>query len=61
MGTSSALELTFLGHQSWHISDGDAVVLLDPILTPQFGAAGWSSRFGHRALWTSRRCRRRTR
>jgi L-ascorbate metabolism protein UlaG (beta-lactamase superfamily) len=40
MPTSAALELTFLGHQSWHISDGDTVVLLDPILTPAFGA-GW--------------------
>lgn len=38
MPTSEGLELTFLGHQSWHISDGDAVVLLDPILTPAFGA-----------------------
>ncbi|WP_052914770.1 MBL fold metallo-hydrolase [Protofrankia coriariae] len=35
---STGLELTFLGHQSWHISDGTAVVLLDPILTPAFGA-----------------------
>lgn len=38
MPTSAVLELTFLGHQTWHISDGDAVVLLDPILTPAFGA-----------------------
>jgi L-ascorbate metabolism protein UlaG (beta-lactamase superfamily) len=38
MPTSKGLELTFLGHQTWHIGDGDAVVLLDPILTPAFGA-----------------------
>lgn len=25
MPTSAALELTFVGHQTWHISDGDAV------------------------------------
>lgn len=39
MPKADALELTFLGHQTWHISDGDAVVLLDPILEPAFGAS----------------------
>ncbi|HMH91574.1 MAG TPA: MBL fold metallo-hydrolase [Streptosporangiaceae bacterium] len=34
----AALELTFLGHQTWHISDGIDAVLLDPILKPAFGA-----------------------
>lgn len=32
------VELTFLGHQSWHIRSGDSVVLVDPILTRAFGA-----------------------
>ncbi|MFE5710139.1 MBL fold metallo-hydrolase [Streptomyces sp. NPDC056501] len=32
------LELTFLGHQTWHITDGLSSVLLDPILAPAFGA-----------------------
>jgi L-ascorbate metabolism protein UlaG (beta-lactamase superfamily) len=39
MASPAALELTFLGHQTWHISDGTTVVLLDPILTPGFGAS----------------------
>ncbi|MBO2461549.1 MBL fold metallo-hydrolase [Actinomadura violacea] len=34
----SDLELTFLGHQTWHIATGNATVLLDPILKPAFGA-----------------------
>lgn len=32
------LHLTFLGHQTWHISDGHHTVLLDPILKRGFGA-----------------------
>lgn len=39
MPKADFLELTFLGHQTWHISDGDAAVLLDPILEPAFGAS----------------------
>ncbi|MCQ4045785.1 MBL fold metallo-hydrolase [Streptantibioticus rubrisoli] len=35
---SADLHLTFLGHQTWHISDGHTVVLLDPILDTAFGA-----------------------
>ena len=34
----AGLELTFLGHQTWHITDGLSSVLLDPILAPAFGA-----------------------
>ena len=33
------LRLTFLGHQTWHISDGASTVLLDPILERAFGAS----------------------
>lgn len=33
------LRLTFLGHQTWHISDGTSTVLLDPILERAFGAS----------------------
>ncbi|MCC2275971.1 MBL fold metallo-hydrolase [Streptomyces sp. ET3-23] len=36
---TTCLELTFVGHQTWHITDGDTVVLLDPILAPAFGAS----------------------
>ncbi|MGH3771448.1 MAG: MBL fold metallo-hydrolase [Pseudonocardiaceae bacterium] len=39
MPEAQTLELTFLGHQSWHIRAGDAVVLLDPILQLAFGAS----------------------
>ena len=35
----AALHMTFLGHQTWHISDGQVSVLLDPILKPMFGLA----------------------
>lgn len=35
---ASDLELTFLGHQTWHIAGGGGAVLLDPILEPAFGA-----------------------
>lgn len=35
---ASDLHLTFCGHQTWHISTDAATVLLDPILTPAFGA-----------------------
>ncbi|MDJ0344027.1 MBL fold metallo-hydrolase [Streptomyces sp. H10-C2] len=30
MAASTHLELTFLGHQTWHITDGQSTVLLDP-------------------------------
>ncbi|MEU1628733.1 MBL fold metallo-hydrolase [Streptomyces sp. NPDC020096] len=46
---SSGLHLTFLGHQTWHISDGHTVVLLDPILDTVFGAG--DLRF---AIWPPR-------
>ncbi|WP_018637377.1 MBL fold metallo-hydrolase [Parafrankia elaeagni] len=36
--SAGSVELTFLGHQSWHLRAGDTVVLVDPILTPAFGA-----------------------
>ncbi|ORT54737.1 MBL fold metallo-hydrolase [Streptomyces sp. CB03238] len=38
MAAPAGLELTFLGHQTWHITDGLSTVLLDPILAPAFGA-----------------------
>jgi L-ascorbate metabolism protein UlaG (beta-lactamase superfamily) len=38
MAAPTGLELTFLGHQTWHITDGLSTVLLDPILTEAFGA-----------------------
>ena len=38
MAAPANLELTFLGHQTWHITDGHSTVLLDPILAPAFGA-----------------------
>ncbi|MEU1375314.1 MBL fold metallo-hydrolase [Streptomyces triculaminicus] len=38
MAAPAGLELTFLGHQTWHITDGLSSVLLDPILAPAFGA-----------------------
>ncbi|MER5972133.1 MBL fold metallo-hydrolase [Streptomyces sp. NPDC002055] len=38
MAARAGLELTFLGHQTWHITDGLSTVLLDPILTQAFGA-----------------------
>ncbi|MFD4260869.1 MBL fold metallo-hydrolase [Streptomyces sp. NPDC058534] len=37
MAAPAGLELTFLGHQTWHITDGLSTVLLDPILTEAFG------------------------
>ncbi|WP_261557100.1 MBL fold metallo-hydrolase [Frankia tisae] len=52
----SAVELTFIGHQSWHVRSGDAVVLVDPILTSTFGAGAvdfpiWPPRtVDHRAM-----------
>ncbi|MFC4518320.1 phytoene desaturase family protein [Streptomyces ehimensis] len=36
---TTGLELMFVGHQTWHITDGEEVVLLDPILAPAFGAS----------------------
>lgn len=36
---SAGLDLTFLGHQTWHVSDGTAAVLIDPILDRAFGVA----------------------
>lgn len=38
MAAPTGLELTFLGHQTWHITDGLSTVLLDPILAEGFGA-----------------------
>ncbi|MDI3390032.1 MBL fold metallo-hydrolase [Streptomyces sp. B-S-A8] len=38
MAAPAGLELTFLGHQTWHITDGLSTVLLDPILAEAFGA-----------------------
>ncbi|MFG2564684.1 MBL fold metallo-hydrolase [Streptomyces sp. NPDC048567] len=38
MAAPVGLELTFLGHQTWHITDGLSTVLLDPILADAFGA-----------------------
>jgi len=38
MSSSAELHLTFLGHQTWHISDGQSVILLDPIIADAFGA-----------------------
>ncbi len=38
MSSSAELHLTFLGHQTWHISDGRSVILLDPIIADAFGA-----------------------
>lgn len=38
MAAPAGLELTFLGHQTWHITDGLTTVLLDPILADAFGA-----------------------
>ncbi|MFE5592927.1 MBL fold metallo-hydrolase [Streptomyces sp. NPDC056549] len=38
MAAPAGLELTFLGHQTWHITDGLTTVLLDPILAEAFGA-----------------------
>ncbi|MEU3299796.1 MBL fold metallo-hydrolase [Streptomyces sp. NPDC006678] len=38
MAAPTGLELTFLGHQTWHITDGLSTVLLDPILAEAFGA-----------------------
>lgn len=40
--SSSGLDLTFLGHQTWHVSDGTAAVLIDPILDRAFGVAAES-------------------
>ncbi|MFD4634855.1 MBL fold metallo-hydrolase [Streptomyces sp. NPDC058284] len=38
MAAPAGLEFTFLGHQTWHITDGLSTVLLDPILAEAFGA-----------------------
>ncbi|MGP8298150.1 MBL fold metallo-hydrolase [Streptomyces inhibens] len=38
MAAPTGLELTFLGHQTWHITDGLSTILLDPILAEAFGA-----------------------
>ncbi|MEV1084045.1 MBL fold metallo-hydrolase [Streptomyces sp. NPDC050211] len=38
MAAPAGLELTFLGHQTWHLTDGLSTVLLDPILAEAFGA-----------------------
>lgn len=40
MITTKAVHLTFVGHQTWHISDGRNSVLLDPILCRAFGPTG---------------------
>lgn len=38
--STKAMHLTFVGHQTWHISDGRHSVLLDPVVCRAFGPTG---------------------